>query len=151
VARRLVQRALHVPVRPYMSAQRFGGRRFAGAPLFVLESAHVFITTAYAQAAPAAAPGAGNFLIQLVPFILIFVIMYFLLIRPQQKRQRAHQEMLKNVRKGDQVVLGGGLVGKVTKDVDDQHIEVEIADNVKVKVVRTTILDVRSKGEPVKA
>jgi preprotein translocase subunit YajC len=110
----------------------------------------VFITPAFAQAA-GASPAGGSILIQLVPFILIFVIMYFLLIRPQQKRQKAHQEMIKNVRRGDQVVLGGGLVGKVSKDVDDQHVEVEIADNVKVKVVRSTILDVRSKSEPVKS
>jgi preprotein translocase subunit YajC len=110
----------------------------------------VFITPAFAQGT-AAAPGAGSIIIQLVPFILIFVIMYFLLIRPQQKRQRAHQEMLKKISRGDQVVLGGGFVGKVTKDIDDQHIEVEIAENVKVKVVRSTILDVRSKSEPVKS
>jgi preprotein translocase subunit YajC len=110
----------------------------------------VFITPAFAQAA-GSAPVGGGILLQLVPFILIFVIMYFLLIRPQQKRQRAHQEMIKNVRRGDQVVLGGGLVGKVSKDVDDQHVEVEIADNVRVKVVRSTILDVRSKSEPVKS
>jgi preprotein translocase subunit YajC len=112
----------------------------------------VFISSAYAQAAPAAgAPGAGSILFQLVPFILIFVIMYFLLIRPQQKRQRAHQEMIKNVRRGDQVVLGGGMVGKVSKDIDEGHVEVEIADNVRVKIVRSTILDVRSKSEPVKS
>jgi preprotein translocase subunit YajC len=112
----------------------------------------VFITPAFAQGA-AAAPGAGSILVQLVPFILIFVIMYFLLIRPQQKRQRAHQEMLKNIRRGDQVVLGGGMVGKVMKVLDDAQgeVEVEIADNVKVKVVRSTIIDVRSKGEPVKS
>jgi preprotein translocase subunit YajC len=110
----------------------------------------VFITSAYAQGA-AAAPGANSMILQLVPFILIFVIMYFLLIRPQQKRQKAHAELLKNIRRGDQVVLGGGFVGKITKDIDDQHVEVEIADNVKVKVVRSTIMDVRAKGEPVKS
>jgi preprotein translocase subunit YajC len=108
----------------------------------------VFITPAYAQAA--GAPGASSILIQVVPFILIFVIMYFLLIRPQQRRQKSHQEMLKNIRRGDQVVLGSGIVGKVSKDIDEQHVEIEIADNVKVKVVRSTIMDVRSKAEPVK-
>ena len=112
----------------------------------------MFITSAYAQAAPAvAAPGAANIVVQLIPFVLIFVIMYFLLIRPQQKRQKTHQEMLKNVRRGDTVVLGGGITGKVTKDLDDSMIEVEIADNVRVKVIRSTLIDVRAKGEPVKA
>lgn len=111
------------------------------------------ISTAFAQAAGAPPPpGAGSLLIQLVPFVLIFVIMYFLLIRPQQRRQKAHQEMLKNIRRGDVVVLGGGIQGKITKpDVDDSTVEVEIADNVRVKVIRATILDVKTKSEPAKA
>ena len=86
-----------------------------------------------------------------LPFILIFVIMYFLMIRPQQKRQKEHQEMIKNVRRGDQVVMSGGLIGKVSKVTDDNELELEIADNVKVRVSRTAIADVRSKGEPVKS
>jgi preprotein translocase subunit YajC len=108
----------------------------------------LFITPAFAQAA-GGAPGAGSILVQLAPFILIFVIMYFLLIRPQQKRQKTHQEMLKNIRRGDTVVIGGGMIGKVTKVLDDAagEVEVEIADGVKVKVVRSTILDVRAKGD----
>ena len=88
---------------------------------------------------------------QIVPFVLIFVIMYFLMIRPQQKRQQEHQEMIKNVRRGDQVIMSGGLIGKVTKVSDDNELELEIADNVKVRVSRNSIADVRSKGEPVKA
>jgi preprotein translocase subunit YajC len=140
--------ALRFLAKPSMCPATLGWRD-AGRFLFGLEKS-VFITPAFAQGA-AAAPGASSILIQLVPFVLIFVIMYFLLIRPQQKRQKAHQEMIKNVRRGDQVVLGGGLVGKVSKDIDDAHVEVEIADNVKVKVVRSTILDVRSKAEPVKS
>ena len=90
-------------------------------------------------------------LMQIVPFVLIFVIMYFLMIRPQQKRQKEHQEMIKNVRRGDQVVMSGGLIGKVSKVSDDNELELEIADNVKVRVSRSAIADVRSKGEPGKS
>jgi preprotein translocase subunit YajC len=89
-------------------------------------------------------------LMSLLPFILIFVIMYFLILRPQQRRVKQHQEMVKNVRRGDTVVTSGGLVGKVTKVVDDDQIEVEIADNVRVRQARQMISDVRAKGEPVK-
>ena len=89
---------------------------------------------------------------QFVPFILIFVIMWFLIIRPQQRRVKAHQEMIKNVRRGDTVVTSGGIIGKVTKVTEDSaDIEVEIAEGVKVKVARAMISDVRSKSEPVKA
>ncbi|WP_454658982.1 preprotein translocase subunit YajC [Bosea beijingensis] len=89
-------------------------------------------------------------LIQLVPFLLIFVIMWFLIIRPQQRRAKAHQELIKNVRRGDTVVTSGGMIGKVSKVVDDAEIEVEIADGVRVRIVRGMIQDVRSKSEPVK-
>jgi preprotein translocase subunit YajC len=89
-------------------------------------------------------------LIQFVPFVLIFVIMWFLIIRPQQRRAREHQEMIKAVRRGDTVVTSGGIVGRVTRVTDDPEIEVEIADGVRVKLVRGMISDVRSKGEPVK-
>jgi preprotein translocase subunit YajC len=88
--------------------------------------------------------------IQLVPFVLIFVIMYVLIIRPQQKRAKAHQEMIRNVRRGDQIVTTGGLIGKVNKVVDDGEIEVEIAEGVRVRVARAMLAEVRSKGEPVK-
>jgi preprotein translocase subunit YajC len=91
-------------------------------------------------------------ILQFVPFILIFVIMWFLIIRPQQRRVKAHQEMIKNVRRGDTVVTSGGIIGKVTKVTEDAaDVEVEIADGVKVKVARAMISDVRSKSEPVKA
>ncbi len=90
--------------------------------------------------------------LQLVPFVLIFVIMWFLIIRPQQRRAKQHQEMLKNVRRGDTVVTTGGIVGKVVRVTDDgADIDVEIADGVRVKVVRSMLADVRTKGEPVKA
>jgi preprotein translocase subunit YajC len=107
------------------------------------------ITPAFAQGAPAA--GGGDILVQMLPFILIFIIMYFLLIRPQQKRVKAHQEMVKNVRRGDTVVLNSGMIGKVTKVIDDNEAEVEIADNVRVKVIKAMIADVRNKAEPVAA
>ena len=107
------------------------------------------ITHAYAQSASPL--GGSDMLIQIIPFVLIFVIMYFLMIRPQQKRQKLHQEMIKNVRRGDQVVMTGGLIGKVAKVTDEAELELEIADNVKVRVSRTAIADVRSKGEPVKS
>jgi len=91
-------------------------------------------------------------ILQFVPFILIFVIMWFLIIRPQQRRVKTHQEMIKNVRRGDTVVTSGGIIGKVTKVTEDAaDVEVEIADGVKVKVARAMISDVRSKSEPVKA
>lgn len=91
-------------------------------------------------------------LLQFLPFILIFVIMYFLILRPQQRRARAHQEMVKNLRRGDTVITSGGLIGKVTKVVDDApEIEVEIAENIRVRIVRTMVTEVRSKSEPVKA
>ena len=86
----------------------------------------------------------------LLPFVLIFVIMYFLILRPQQKRVKQHGEMVKNVRKGDTVVTSGGLVGRVTKVVDDDQIEFEISDGVRVRQMRQMISGVRAKGEPAK-
>ena len=94
--------------------------------------------------------GGDNLLVSLLPFILIFVIMYFLILRPQQKRVKAHAEMVKNVRRGDTVITNGGLVGKVTKVIDDDQIEVELANDVRVRQMRSMIADVRAKGEPVK-
>jgi preprotein translocase subunit YajC len=76
--------------------------------------------------------------------------MYFLILRPQQKRAKAHQEMVKNLRRGDNVITTGGLVGKVTKVVDDDQVEIEIADGVRVRQVKSMVADVRAKGEPVK-
>jgi preprotein translocase subunit YajC len=107
------------------------------------------ITPAFAQTA--AAPGGSDILMQMLPFVLIFIIMYFLLIRPQQRRVKAHQEMIKNVRRGDTVVLNSGMIAKVTKVIDENEAEVEIADNVKVKVIKSMIADVRNKTEPAPA
>ncbi len=105
----------------------------------------MFITPALAQTTTA--PGGSNILLQLMPFILIFAIMYFLIIRPQQKRLKAHREMVSNVKRGDTVVTAGGLVGKVSRVVDDDEIQVDIADGVRVSVVRNTLSEVRPKGE----
>lgn len=107
----------------------------------------MFVTPAFAQSAPAG--GEAGFLFSIMPFLLIFVIMYFLVIRPQQRRVKAHKEMIAGLRRGDTVVTAGGLIGKVTKVVDDSEIEVQIADNVKVRVARGMVTDVRAKGEPV--
>jgi len=106
----------------------------------------MFATPAYAQDA-----GAAGAFMQFVPLILIFAIMYFLLIRPQQKKMKEHQKMVSELRRGDQVVTSGGLIGKVSKVKDDSELEVELAEGVKVRVVRNTISQVMSKTEPVKA
>jgi preprotein translocase subunit YajC len=96
--------------------------------------------------------GGGNtdMITSLLPFILIFVIMYFLILRPQQKRVKQHAEMVKNVRKGDTVITSGGMIGRVTKVVDDDQVEIEVADGVRVRQMRSMVSDVRAKGEPVK-
>ena len=88
-------------------------------------------------------------LIQFLPFVLIFVIMYFLILRPQRQKAKRHQEMVANVRRGDTVVTTGGLIGKVAK-VDEHEVQVELAEGVRVRVVRGMIAEVRAKGEPVK-
>ncbi|MBS8229110.1 preprotein translocase subunit YajC [Vannielia litorea] len=84
----------------------------------------------------------------IIPLILIFGIMYFLLIRPQQKKLKDHQAMVAALRRGDQVITQGGIVGKVTKVRDDQEVEVEIAEGVKVRVVKATVAQVLNKTEP---
>lgn len=109
----------------------------------------MFITPAFAQGATGAGGGA-DMLIQLAPFLLIFVVMYFLILRPQQKRAKAHQEMVTALRRGDVIVTAGGLVGKVTRVVDEAEIELQIADNVRVRQLRSQIATVRAKGEPAK-
>ncbi len=105
-----------------------------------------FITPAFAQAA--GAPGQNDMLLQLAPFGIILVIMYFLILRPQQKRAKAHAEMIKAVRRGDTVVTSGGFIGRVTKVIDDHEIEVELAPETRVRLLRAMIAEVRTKGEP---
>jgi len=112
----------------------------------------MLITPAHAQGSlfGGGVGGDGGMLMSLLPFVLIFVIMYFLILRPQQKRVKQHQEMVKNVRRGDTVITNGGLIGKVTKVIDDDQIEIEIADDVRIRQLRSMLTDVRAKGEPVK-
>lgn len=86
-------------------------------------------------------------LTSIVPLILIFAIMYFLMIRPQQQRMKQHQKMIEAVRRGDTVVTAGGLIGRVMKVKDDGELLVEVADNVQVRVVRSTLAEVRAKGQ----
>lgn len=107
----------------------------------------MFITPAYAQTAGVAGP---NFLIQILPFVAIFAIMYFLIIRPQRQRMKQHQQMVANLRRGDTVVTTGGLIGKVSKVVDDSELQVELSEGVKVRLVRSMVQEVRSKTEPAK-
>ena len=106
----------------------------------------MIITPAYAQVAGS---GGGNALLQMLPFIAIFAIMYFLIIRPQQKRIKEHRELVEALVRGDTVVTAGGLIGKVVKVTKDDDLLVEVAKDVRVKVVRHTIADVRTKGNPV--
>ena len=106
----------------------------------------MFVTPAFAQAA--GAPSSGAAIAQFLPIVLIFVIFYFLLIRPQQKKMKDHRAMVEALRRGDQVVTSGGIVGKVSKVQDDGKVEIEIADGVKVKVVKHTITTVLNKTEP---
>jgi preprotein translocase subunit YajC len=110
----------------------------------------MFVTAAYAQTAGAAG-GAGSAVASFLPLILIFGIMYFLLIRPQQKKMKDLKAMVEAVRRGDQVLTAGGIVGKVVKVGDDNMLEIEIAEGVKVKVVKHTITQVMSKTEPASA
>jgi preprotein translocase subunit YajC len=102
------------------------------------------LMTVFAQA------GGSDMLISLLPFVLIFVIMYFLILRPQQQRVKQHREMVSALRRGDTVVTTGGLVGKITKVVDDAEVELQLADGVRVRQMRAMVSEVRAKGEPVK-
>lgn len=103
----------------------------------------MFVTPAYAQTG-----GGSEVFISLLPFILIFVIMYFLLIRPQRQQMKRRQEMIAAIRRGDTVVTGGGLVGKVTRVIDDNELEIDLGGGTKVTSIRGMIADVRVKGEP---
>ncbi len=105
----------------------------------------MWISPAYAQAAGG---GDGSGLLSLLPLVLIFVVFYFLLIRPQQKKMKAHKALIEAVRRGDRVVTAGGIMGQVTKIISDGEVQVEIADGVRVRIVRATITDVLTKPEP---
>lgn len=115
----------------------------------VPRSTTIFITPAFAQAAGTAS-GTETIIQYLTLFGPILLIMYFMVLRPQQRRAKEQADLIKNIRRGDTVITSGGLIGKVTKVVDDAEIEVEIAPNVRVRVARPMVTDVRAKGEPVK-
>ena len=106
----------------------------------------MWVTPAYAQTLGG---GAGGIIEMLLPFALIFVIMYFLILRPQRQQVKRREDMLKAIRRGDTVVTNGGIVGKVTKVVDDNEVELQIAEGVKVRAIRSLIAEVRAKAEPV--
>ncbi len=108
----------------------------------------MLISPAFAQDAGG---GGGDILTSLLPLVLIFVVFYFLLIRPQQKRAKEHRNMVTNLRRGDRVVTGGGFVGQVVKVLNDTEVQVEIAEGVRVKVVRSTITSVLDRSEPAPA
>ena len=106
----------------------------------------MLISTAYAQ-------GTGLFdsqgaMLQFLPLVLIFIVFYFLLIRPQQKKQKEHRAMLQALRRGDKVITGGGILGTINRVVNDDEVVVDIADNVRVRVMRSTITTVLSKPDP---
>ncbi|MDB5487536.1 MAG: preprotein translocase subunit YajC [Reyranella sp.] len=107
----------------------------------------MFISQAWAQGTGG---GSGDFLVQLFPLILIFVVFYFLLIRPQQAKVRAQREMLSGVKRGDRVVTGGGIIGLVTKVISDSEVQVELAEGVRVRIVKQTITDILTRGESVR-
>lgn len=106
------------------------------------------ITTAAYADTPA--PSFGGFdVMSFLPLILIFAVFYFLILRPQQRKLKTHQQMLANLRRGDRVITNGGIIGTVSKLVSDQEVQLEISDDVKVRVVRSMISDVTSKTDPV--
>ena len=106
----------------------------------------MLISPAYAQAGGAAG---GDFFVSLMPLILIFVVFYFLLIRPQQQKMKIHRQMIENLKKGDQIVTAGGILGKITRvEAGETTVQVEIAPNVQVKVARHTITEIAGKPQP---
>jgi preprotein translocase subunit YajC len=108
----------------------------------------MFISQAWAQGAGAG--GGSDFLVQLFPLVLIFIVFYFLLIRPQQSKMKAQREMLAGVKRGDRVVTGGGIIGLVTKVISDNELQVELAEGVRVRVLKQTITDIITRGESVR-
>jgi preprotein translocase subunit YajC len=128
---------------PYNSALL--ARAWCPAPI---EDSHVFISEAFAQAAPAATGTPDSFLgsmSSMLPLVLMFVVLYFVMIRPQMKRQKEHKAMIEALAKGDEVVVGGGLVGKVSK-MGDSYLHVEVANGVEVQVQRSAVVLVLPKG-----
>jgi preprotein translocase subunit YajC len=109
----------------------------------------MFISEAYAQTAGAG--GGGDMLVSLAPLVLIFVVFWFFLIRPQQKRMKEHKALVAALKKGDKVLTNGGILGIVTKASDDNEVEVEIAANVRVRLVRSAVSEIVNRTAPVAA
>ncbi|SEQ03786.1 protein translocase subunit yajC [Faunimonas pinastri] len=109
----------------------------------------MWVSTAFAQTATGGFGGSSDMIVSFLPFILIFVIMYFLILRPQRGQAKRRDELLKAIRRGDTVITGGGIIAKVTKVIDENELEVQIAENVRVRVARSTVTEVRTKAEPV--
>jgi len=107
----------------------------------------MFISEAWAQGASG---GGSDFLVQLFPLVLIFIVFYFLLIRPQQSKMKQQREMLAGVKRGDRVVTGGGIIGLVTKVIGDNELQVELAEGVRVRIIKQTITDIITRGESVR-
>ncbi len=105
----------------------------------------MFISTAHAQTAPAAAPGGTDTLFSLLPLVLMFVVLYFIMIRPQMKKQKEHKAMVEALAKGDEVVIAGGVLGRVAK-LGDNFIHVEVANGVELQVQRAAVVQVLPKG-----
>ena len=105
----------------------------------------MFISEAFAQTAPAAAGSTESSLLSLLPLVLMFVVLYFIMIRPQMKRQKEHKAMIEALAKGDEVVIGGGVIGRVAK-IGDSIIHVEVANGVELQVQRAAVVQVMPKG-----
>ena len=105
----------------------------------------MFFTPAYAQAAGSG--GFGSTFGSLIPLLLIFIIMYFIIIRPQQRKAKEHNSMVNSLSRGDQILTQGGIIGKITKVKDDSEVEVEIASNTKVRVMKSTVVNVLNQKE----
>ena len=108
----------------------------------------MLISEAWAQGAGAG--GSSDFLVQLFPLVLIFIVFYFLLIRPQQSKMKQQREMLAGVKRGDRVVTGGGIIGLVTKVIGDNELQIELAEGVRVRIIKGTITDIITRGESVR-
>ena len=111
----------------------------------------MFISSAYAQAATGMFGGGGGGIVQILPFALIFVVFYFLLIRPQQKKVKEHKAMITAVKRGDRVITSGGIIGVVTKVVDDNELQLEIAEGVRVRILKGSVNDVLTRSDSARA
>jgi preprotein translocase subunit YajC len=124
-----------------------GGTPWVAHFLYISGSSHVFISSAFAQSAPAAAAGGDlqSTLMSMLPLVLMFVVLYFVMIRPQMKKQKEHKSMIDALAKGDEVVTMGGMLGKVSK-MGDSHIGLEVSSGVEVQVQRSAVVQVLPKG-----